>query len=125
VTARAHISVKTRVDVAIRQAWAPGVLVCPLCPHALTADDERVLEHMTPHEFTKDNSVENLAWVHKACALKKTNGKAHVKVDGDLSKIAKAKRLAAGGRKRKGRAFPTKQNHKWPSRSFPKRVTQP
>lgn len=60
----------------------------------LYAEQQRILEHMTPHEFTKDSGAANLAWVHKACADKKTNGKPHVKVDGDISKIAKSKRLS-------------------------------
>lgn len=100
MSTRAHISVKRRVDVAINQAEASGI-ICPLCKYRLYADEPRILEHMVPHEFTKDNSVKNLRWVHKACADLKTDGPKHLKVAGDKSKIAKAKRLANGPKKSK------------------------
>lgn len=86
MTTRPHISTRTRVDVAIAQAG--GWIICPLCAGPLRPDDERVLEHLVPHELGGSSESENLRWVHEACARRKTNGR------GDLHKIAKAKRLA-------------------------------
>jgi hypothetical protein len=97
VTAR-NITPKTMVSVAIRQAHG-SFLVCPLCKDILWADEPRILEHMNPLALSKDNSIENLRWVHKACADLKTRGctgtsKKGSVADGDLHKLAKAKRLA-------------------------------
>lgn len=80
------------VTVAILQA--EGGIKCPLCTFPLTADNARILEHMVPVKLGGGNTVDNLRWVHKACADRKTNGNAATAADGDLHKIAKAKRLA-------------------------------
>lgn len=87
---RPHISAKTKVSVAIEQAMT---IPCPICWFPLTANDDRVLEHMVPHELGGSSEVENLRWVHKGCAAKKTNGNKATSADGDIHKIAKAKRL--------------------------------
>lgn len=87
---RPYISVKTKVSVAIEQAMT---IPCPICWFPLTANDDRVLEHMVPHRLGGSSEVENLRWVHKACAAKKTNGTKATSAGGDLHKIAKAKRL--------------------------------
>ena len=91
MTKRPHISVKTKVSVAIEQAMT---ISCPLCWYPLTAMDDRILEHMVPHEFGGASDLTNLRWVHKECAAKKTNGRKSTVADGDIHKIAKAKRLA-------------------------------
>lgn len=78
------------VTVAILQA---GSIKCPLCQKPLTADHKRILEHLTPVAFGGQNTIDNLRWVHRACAGTKTNGNAATVADGDLHKIAKAKRL--------------------------------
>jgi len=91
VTKRPHISVKTKVSVAIEQAMT---ITCPLCWYPLTASDDRILEHMVPHELGGASDITNLRWVHKECAAKKTNGNKATVAGGDIHKIAKAKRLA-------------------------------
>jgi 5-methylcytosine-specific restriction endonuclease McrA len=91
VTKRPHISVKTKVSVAIEQAVA---ITCPLCWYPLTAIDDLILEHMVPHELGGASDITNLRWVHKECAGKKTNGNKATVAGGDIHKIAKAKRLA-------------------------------
>lgn len=96
MTKRPHISDRTKVNVAIRQC---GGLVCPLCRDALVEQDPRVLEHMVPHELGGASDETNLRWVHKACADRKTQGSGATCADGDIHKIAKAKRIASGGRK--------------------------
>jgi sulfate adenylyltransferase subunit 1 (EFTu-like GTPase family) len=100
---RPAISVKTKVNVAIKQAMLGGI-ICPLCKSYLWASDPRILEHMNPRELSKDDSTENLRWVHKACADLKTRGctgtsKKGSVAQGDTHRIAKAARIAAGGKK--------------------------
>ena len=90
MTKRPHISVKTKVSVAIEQAMT---ISCPLCWYPLTAMDDRILEHMVPHELGGASDLTNLRWVHKECARKKTNGKKATVAGGDIHKIAKGKRL--------------------------------
>jgi hypothetical protein len=98
VTKRPPISEKTKIAIAISQAQS-GVIFCPICHTGISPDDERILEHMVPHEFGGPSTVDNLAWVHKGCAYVKTNGTKATCADGDIHKIAKAKRIASGGRK--------------------------
>lgn len=91
---RAHIPVKDKVTVAIAQAQG-GHIVCPLCGKWLEPDEPRVLEHIVCYAFTKSHETKFLAWVHKPCADRKTLGKSKATcADGDIHKIAKAKRLA-------------------------------
>ena len=81
------------VTVAILQA-VDGGLRCPLCTLRITTSHKRVLEHLTPLAFGGKNEIDNLRFVHRECADKKTNGTAATCASGDLHKIAKAKRLA-------------------------------
>ena len=92
MTKRPHISVKTKVDVALRQAQ--GCAICPLCRMQLLPEQPRVFEHMVPFAWTLGHVTDDLAWVHKECADKKTYGNKATCADGDIHKIAKAKRLA-------------------------------
>ncbi len=78
------------VTVAILQA---GSIRCALCNKPLTADQARILEHLVPVKLGGGNTIDNLRWVHRPCADRKTNGTAATVADGDLHKIAKAKRL--------------------------------
>ena len=89
---RPHISAKTMVNVAINQALAESIY-CPLCDDLLAAMDDRILEHLVPHELGGSSEADNLRWVHKECAAKKTNGSKATSASGDIHKIAKAKRL--------------------------------
>lgn len=134
MTARAYIPVSTKIDVALRQCG-----YCPLCGQLLMPGQKRVLEHLVPRATRlalglDPDAPEILAWVHKACADLKTNGKQATCADGDIHKIAKAKRLHAkhfgtqkpkrktlsGGQPLRGRAFP-KCSRKIQSRPFQKR----
>lgn len=92
MTKRPNIPASVKVAIAISQAQS-GVIFCPICHTAISPDDARILEHMIPHELGGPSTVDNLAWVHKDCAYAKTNGRKATVVDGDLHKIAKAKRL--------------------------------
>lgn len=88
---RPKISDRAKVNVALHQAG--GWIICPLCSGPLRPADDRILEHMVPRELGGSDDEENLRWVHKDCAAKKTNGSRATSAGGDLHKIAKAKRL--------------------------------
>lgn len=93
MSARPHISVKDKVTVAIAQA-AGGHIYCPLCRKPLHPEEPRILEHMVVRAFTNSDETKYLAWVHKACADLKTYGGKATCADGDIHKIAKARRIA-------------------------------
>lgn len=93
MTPRPHISVKDKVTVAIAQA-AGGHIYCPLCRKPLHPDEPRILEHMVVRAFTGSDETKYLAWVHKVCADLKTYGGKATCADGDIHKVAKAKRIA-------------------------------
>ena len=126
---RPHIPAHVRVNVAINQA-EHGAIRCPICHTSLAAMDERVLEHMVPHELGGLSDETNLRWVHKECAATKTNGRKATVVDGDLHKIAKAKRLqraheaheaAVLGKPASAQEATVAYRRRIPSRPFPKR----
>ncbi len=89
---RPTIPHRVMVNVAISQA-EHGAIRCPICHTGLAAMDDRILEHMVPHELGGSSDETNLRWVHKDCAAKKTNGNKATVAGGDIHKIAKAKRL--------------------------------
>jgi len=89
---RPTIPHRVMVNVAISQA-EHGAIRCPICHTELAAMDDRILEHMVPHELGGASDETNLRWVHKECAAKKTNGSKATVAGGDIHKIAKAKRL--------------------------------
>lgn len=131
---RKAIPVKTQVSVAIRQAnksayYDGGLGVrCPLCSLVLTSDEPRILEHLTPHAtmvaLGKDpDAIENLAYVHKPCADKKTYGTKATTAGSDAHAIAKGKRfdrVNAGerSRKRRGPKMKSKGFDKTKTRKF-------
>jgi 5-methylcytosine-specific restriction enzyme A len=76
---------------------------CCLCGGIIDGTKERwIAEHIRPLELLGEDGGDNLAPAHKRCADAKTNGP-----DGDLAKIAKAKRREAIhlGAKPRGRGF--------------------
>lgn len=144
MSARPTISPRVMVSVAIRQAnsladektYQKRGVFCPLCYRILLSNEARRLEHMTPRATRialglDPDAPENLYWVHKECADKKTNGKSKATcADGDIHKIAKAKRVNRDHELhkavRRGDAVrpPGKiKNRKteWPSRQFQSR----
>ena len=89
---RPTIPYRVMVNVAISQGER-GEVRCPICRTGLAAMDDRILEHMVPHELGGSSDETNLRWVHKECAKTKTNGNKATVAGGDIHKIAKAKRL--------------------------------
>jgi 5-methylcytosine-specific restriction protein A len=62
--------------------------ICVLCHSPIKAADAWIDEHMLALGLGGSNDPENRGIAHKPCADKKTNGP-----DGDLAKIAAAKRI--------------------------------
>mgnify|MGYP003657864866 CR=1 FL=1 len=129
---RPNIPAHVRVNVAINQAEY-SVIRCPMCITPLHVTDERVLEHLVPHELGGSSEAENLRWVHKECAAKKTNGTKATSASGDLHKIAKAKRIQRMHEEHVARVLgkhaepgemtvAVRKSRPIPSRPFPKRV---
>lgn len=98
MTKRPHIPEAMKIRIAILQGHDQSIS-CGICPKPLGPWDDRILEHMVPHEFGGASDETNLRWVHKSCADRKTQGFGATCADGDTHKIAKAKRIASGGRK--------------------------
>jgi hypothetical protein len=122
---RPNIPAHVRVNVAILQAQHGGI-ICPICHTLIALGDPRILEHMVPHELGGLSDETNLRWVHTDCAKTKTNGRKPTVVDGDLHKIAKAKRLQRAHEAHVaallGEPIQTPPRRTIPSRPFPKRA---
>ena len=105
--------------MARRIMLSQGVVSCPLCGKRLKAKDTLIREHMVPLALDGADEEENMRYVHKLCADKKTTGRKHMS-DGDSHLITKSKRLANGGKKRRGRELKSNSTVP-PSRPIPKR----
>lgn len=84
--------------------------ICALCQKEIRPGEKWIDEHLRPLGLGGSNDDDNRAPVHVGCAEAKTHGP-----DGDIAKVAKAKRvkMAALGIKRdtpkiKSPGFPTK-----------------
>jgi hypothetical protein len=128
---RPPVSLKMKVDAVLRQAF--GNAICPLCHTQLLPEHPRIFEHMVPFAWVMGHVTENMAWVHKDCAAKKTNGNKATCADGDIHKIAKAKRIQRMHEEHVARVLgkhaepgemtvAVRKSRPIPSRPFPKRV---
>ncbi|KFG68669.1 HNH endonuclease [Microvirga sp. BSC39] len=61
---------------------------CCICERKIQAGEAWIDEHIRPLAMGGTNELDNRGPAHKACADAKTHGK-----DGDLARIAKAKRI--------------------------------
>ena len=107
---RRRFSEREVLEVVIRSG---GIVVCgyQACPSGrieLEDLDGVERDHGTPLALGGADLPENCSYMHGSCHARKSDGPAHLKVSGDKSKIARAKRLAAGPRTRKGRAIPSR-----------------
>ena len=82
------------------------VITCghPQCNRPITLEDVGSVErdHTTPRALDGPDTPENCTYMHGSCHKQKTDGEKHTVVNGDKHKIAKAERIAGGGRKRRG-----------------------
>lgn len=84
---------------------------CVLCDRKIEAGEPWIDEHLRALGLGGTNAAENRGPAHKACADAKTFGK-----DGDLARIAKAKRVKMrhlGIRQRKGPPLPGSKDSPW------------
>jgi hypothetical protein len=84
---------------------------CVLCDRKIEAGEPWIDEHLRALGLGGTNAAENRGPAHKACADLKTLGK-----DGDLARIAKAKRQKMrhlGIRQRKGPPIPGSRDSGW------------
>ena len=104
-----------RDRVKLRQYERCGMFPpCALCGKPIMPDAEWIAEHMVPFAIggADDDGEDNVRPACDECAEKKTNGTAATGRRGDISAIARAVRLASGGKKTRG--------PKIQSRPFPK-----
>ncbi len=120
---RRACTAKQALEVAIEQG---AVIPCFRCRLAFTsreAKDRGAIEreHLVPLALGGKDIPSNWAWSHKGCHAKQTNGRSHLG-EGDKYEIAKAKRLANGGKKRRGAKIQNRSDwpkgQKIPSRPF-------
>lgn len=83
--------------MARRICFAQGTVICPLCGCQLMPNDQVIREHLHPLALGGGDDEGNMAYVHRACADRKTNGSGPkaTTYGSDKHAIAKAKRLAA------------------------------
>jgi 5-methylcytosine-specific restriction endonuclease McrA len=91
-----------------------AVIRCPRCKQCLLLEDVPAVEreHFLEIALGGADTPANCFYSHGPCHSVVTNGRKLNRAGSSKNKIAKAKRMAAGGRKRKGPAIP--------SRPFPK-----
>jgi len=85
--------------------------ICCICGKKITARHKWIDEHLIPLGLGGTNDPSNRGPAHDFCADAKTHGK-----DGDLARIAKAKRVKMrhlGIRRRKGPPIPGSKDSPW------------
>jgi 5-methylcytosine-specific restriction endonuclease McrA len=98
-TPRKPLTTKQRVELFKEHKG-----LCCICKGRINVGEKWIDEHINPLGLTGTNEMSNRGPAHVACAKGKTKG--------DLSNIAKAKRVEA-------KHFGAKvKKHKWQSRSF-------
>lgn len=97
-----------------------AVLLCACgCYMPLFPSTPVIHEHVVPLCMGGADDWPNIRLYRKECAARKTNGPRHLKVDGDISKAAKVKRLRGEVKGRPKRAWPSRRLE---SRGFEKRA---
>lgn len=128
MTKRRTITARLARDIIIRQL-AEGYatrdggcfhIACCLCGNAIHTLEKTQWEHITPLTLGGADDETNIRIAHDACSKSKTNGKAHDASNGDLHKIAKAKRIAAREALERGEAKAQKHKPKIQGRGFDK-----
>lgn len=107
-TPRRKLSTRDRLAVFER---AGGI--CVLCSRKIAAGERWIAEHIRALGLGGEDAPDNMAPAHEACARAKTNGR-----DGDLARIAKAKRVKAKhiGAHRSARPMPGSRASGWRKR---------
>lgn len=110
---RRRLTPRQAIQVALQQR---AVIVCFRCEKAFTVEDAKQIEieHLHELELGGADEIENMRWSHKECHAKITNGTKAGTAGSSKHRIAKAKRIAKGGKKRKGPAIQSRGFQKPP-----------
>ena len=76
--------------------------ICAVCFNPIRPGDEIDWDHGVPDGLGGAHDYRNIRPLHRACHRKKTFGTKATTAGSDIHMIAKAKRIAAGGKKRRG-----------------------
>ncbi len=106
---------KMAVDCLLARAQDIDGIYCGICFADCLPGEDIQFDHIHADVFGGPHEYENLRPVHAQCHKKKTAQ--------DIKNNAKTKRLAAGGRKRKGPKMKS-QGFQKGSRPFPKRIEE-
>ena len=82
-------------------------IICPKCLDLFLVGQKFHRHHFQEIALGGKDEVSNWVYLHADCHNEVTNGKATT-AGSSKNKIAKVRRIAAGGRKRKGRAIPSR-----------------
>jgi hypothetical protein len=99
-----------------------NIFFCDNCYEALRPGQDIHFDHRHAHGLGGEHSYKNLYPMHAECHREKTFGSKATTAGSDIHKIAKVKRIAKGGKKRRGRKLKSRpfpsvvSNKKWPSR---------
>ena len=104
MTTRKRLSERATLAVAINQG---AVIPCYRCRVAFDSETIKTAEREHIHEIALggEDVVENMAYSHRACHAKVTNGEGATTAGSSKGRIAKANRIAKGGKKRNGPAI--------------------
>lgn len=126
---RKPCTAKQALEVAIQQG---AIIPCFRCRKAFTLEEAKERgaierEHVHPLALGGKDEPVAWAWSHKACHALQTNGPGHYSA-GDKYAIAKSKRLARGGKTKRGPKLQNRnewaQGRKLQGRPFEKRNTE-
>jgi 5-methylcytosine-specific restriction endonuclease McrA len=100
---RPPIPVRMKIDSLLFRAVLLGhPILCNVCHAKLSPGDVIEWDHYNPLALGGAHTWANLLPLHKACHRKKTSGTKATSAGSDIHTIAKVKRLANGGKKRRG-----------------------
>jgi len=104
-------------DLKVQSLLFRATVICPLCGADLMPGQEIEWDHQVPVALGGSHDFANIRPVHKRCHARKSFGSKATTAGSDIHKIAKAKRIAAGGKKVK-RPMPKGQKREWSARPF-------
>jgi hypothetical protein len=109
MTKRRYPTKKERAAILLRQH---GLCAWPGCTIELPAPGMQ-FDHANPLALSHDNSIENFQCLCGDHAHLKTNGRPSTSYGSDRHAIDKTKRLAAGGRQRRGPPIRSRSFRGW------------
>jgi len=101
MTKRRTITPKQALIIAIQQG---AIIPCYRCRLSFDAETVKTIEREHVHEIALGgpDELDNMRWSHKECHAKITDGTKATTAGSSKHRIAKADRIAKGGKTRKG-----------------------